>query len=86
MPNYQISFAKSAFKELNALPAIIVQRLIIKIEMLESNPWPYGCKKLQGPNNLWRLRSGDYRIVYHIKDIEKTVDIVRIKHRSKVYE
>ena len=64
----------------------MVGRFLPKIREPESIPRPPGCKKLQGGKNHWRIRVGDYRIVYSIDDTGKTVNITRIAHRSEVYE
>ena len=85
MPTYGITFARSARKELQALPLNVTERILTKIESLASNPRPPGCKKLSGPTRLWRLRVGDYRIVYDIDDEERVVDISVIRHRSVAY-
>jgi len=85
MPTYEITFARSAGKELQALPLNVAERILTKIEGLASNPRPHGCKKLSGPTRLWRLRVGDYRIVYDIDDEERVVDISVIRHRSVAY-
>ena len=85
MPTYEITFARSARKELQALPLNVTERILTKIESLASNPRPPGCKKLSGPTRLWRLRVGDYRIVYDIDDEERVVDISVIRHRSVAY-
>ena len=57
-----------------------------RLEKLESAPRPPGCKKLKGGDNEWRIRVGDYRIVYVIGDTARTIDVTRIAHRSDVYE
>ena len=85
MPTYEITFARSARKELQALPLNVTERILTKIESLASNPRPPGCKKLSGPTRLWRLRVGVYRIVYDIDDEERLVDISVIRHRSVAY-
>ena len=56
-----------------------------KIETLALNPRPTGCKKLSGAKDLWRLRVGDYRMVYKIDDARRIVDIAVIRHRRDVY-
>ena len=55
------------------------------LEKLEASPRPPGCKKLKGADKEWRIRVGDYRIVYEIDDAAKTVDVTRIAHRREVY-
>jgi len=85
MPEYTITFAQSARKDLERLSASIVNRVFSKIEALAQNPRPSGCRKLQGVENLWRIRAGDYRVVYQVFDEELVVDIVAVRHRSKAY-
>lgn len=86
MQLYNITFAKSAVKELESFNKIDIERIVYKIELLAINPRPNGCKKLQGSNKLWRIRSGDYRILYSIIDDNYIVDIIAIKHRKDVYK
>ena len=85
MADYTITFARSARKELENLPANIADRILRKIEALAANPRLAGVIKLQGSKNLWRLRVGDYRMVYSINDFSRTVDIAIIRHRRDVY-
>ena len=85
MADYSISFARSARKELERLPGDIADRILAKVELLAGNPRPVGVIKLHGQKNLWRLRVGDYRIVYSIDDFSKTVDVSIIRHRRDVY-
>lgn len=86
MADYAITFARSARKEMESFDAHIVNRLVPKIESLAREPRPVGCRKLKVEKNLWRVRIGNYRIVYAIYDDERRVDIVAVRHRSKVYE
>ena len=85
MADYTITFARSARKELENLPADIADRILRKIEKLGANPRLPGVIKLQGSRNFWRLRVGDYRVVYSINDLSRTVDIAVIRHRRDVY-
>jgi mRNA interferase RelE/StbE len=82
---YQVLLAKSAARELEKLPTQAQDRIIEVIEGLQSNPRPRGCKKLTGTTNLWRVRSGDYRIIYEINDQDRIVDVNAIRHRSDAY-
>jgi mRNA interferase RelE/StbE len=86
MPDYAITFARSARKELEALDASIINRIWHRIEPLAQEPRPKGCRKLQGEKFLWRIRIGDYRVVYAVYDNDQRVDIVAVRHRSKAYE
>lgn len=85
MADYSITFARSARKELDRLPANLAERVLDKIEALSENPRPAGVTKLKGQRNLWRLRAGDYRVVYAIDDATKAVDVSIIRHRREVY-
>jgi mRNA interferase RelE/StbE len=86
MPDYAITFARSARKELEALDVAIIHRIWPRIEALAQEPRPKGCRKLQGEKYLWRIRIGDYRVVYAVYDNDQHVDIVAVRHRSKAYE
>jgi len=86
MSDYAITFARSARRELEALDEKVVTRVFPKIEALSKEPRPSGCIKLAGNKNLWRIRSGDYRVVYAIYDDKRLVDIVAVRHRKDVYD
>lgn len=86
MTEYLVTFAASAKKELRDLPADIVARVIPRIRELSTNPRPVGSKKLRGYRNRWRIRVGDYRVVYAIDDEPGIVDVTRVAHRRDVYD
>jgi mRNA interferase RelE/StbE len=83
---YRITVAASAKRELGGLSPIAIERIRQKIRELANDPRPAGCKKLRGFRNLWRIRVGDYRVVYTVNDNNKTVDVTRIVHRRDAYE
>jgi mRNA interferase RelE/StbE len=85
MTDYVITFARSARKELENLDTLIVNRIFPKIETLAKEARPAGCRKLQGEKNLWRIRIGDYRVIYAVYESERRVDIIVVRHRSKAY-
>ncbi len=85
MSQYAITFARSARKELEALSGPLIARVLTRIEALGQNPRPTGCRKLVGQGNLWRIRVGDYRVIYEIDDNSKSVDISAIRHRGDAY-
>ncbi len=85
MPGYTVTFARSARKELQSLPIAAAARILKKVEALGTNPRPVGSKKLIGAKDLWRLRVGDYRVVYKIHDDDGTIDVSVVRHRSEVY-
>jgi len=85
MTKYQLTFARSARHDLENLDTTIVDRVFPKLEALVHQPRPPGCLKLRGIDHLWRIRVGDYRIIYSIDDLGKLVDIIHVRHRSKAY-
>lgn len=85
MANYTLTFARSARKELEKLPGSVAERVLERIEALQENPRPHGAIKLQGDRNLWRIRVGDYRVIYSINDPGKIIDVSIVRHRRDVY-
>ena len=83
---YQVVVAKSAEKELASLPKKVIERIVVMLLSLEENPRPSGCKKLKGFTNLWRVRVGDYRIIYSIDDVILLVDVREIGDRKDIYK
>ena len=82
MAEYTITFARSARRELERLSTSVVSHVFPRIEALAQNPRPPGCRKIRGYENLWRIRVGDYRVIYQVFDGEMVVDIVAVRHRS----
>ncbi|MGA7731172.1 MAG: type II toxin-antitoxin system RelE/ParE family toxin [Chloroflexia bacterium] len=82
---YTITFTRSARREIERLPSNVVQRVYPHIEALAENPRPPGCHKIVGAQNLWRIRVGDYRVVYEVLDEAQVVDIIVVRHRSEAY-
>ncbi|HVS93948.1 MAG TPA: type II toxin-antitoxin system RelE/ParE family toxin [Mucilaginibacter sp.] len=84
--SYEIVIAKKAFKELAAIPVKINTQIVEAIDDLKEDPRPTGCKKLKGQSeDIWRIRVGDYRILYFINDTIHIVEIRRIGHRKDIY-
>jgi mRNA interferase RelE/StbE len=83
---YRVALTSSSERELGDLQKKIIARIMPRLESLASVPRPPGCKKLKGGNKEWRIRVGDYRIVYVVDDTARTVDVTRIAHRSEVYD
>ena len=86
MSKYAVEVKLAARKELDGLPDSVLARVVRHIESLGDLPRPAGCKKLKGYRDQWRIRIGDWRVVYLIDDTLKRVSIVRIAHRRDVYE
>lgn len=84
MASYKLLIKASAAKELEALPRKDRSRLVAKIQGLAGNPHPPGSEKLSGEEK-YRLRQGDYRVLYSIQDATTTVTIVKIGHRRDIY-
>lgn len=84
MASYKLSIKGDAEKEVRLLPKGDLKRVIRKIQSLAENPRPEGCEKLKGEEG-YRIRQGDYRVVYLINDSEKTIQVLRVGHRREVY-
>ena len=85
MPDFGGTFARSARKELESLPVDVADRILLRIEKLTRHPRPRGAIKLQGKLKLWRIRVGEYRVIYSVDDTSHNVDIAQIRHRRDVY-
>ena len=85
MPSYSLEIKPSAQKDLDALDDPVFARVDRKILALAPDPRPAGSKKLKGYKDHWRIRIGDYRVIYIIDDDSKTVTVTRIAHRRDVY-
>jgi mRNA interferase RelE/StbE len=83
---YSVQFRPSAAKALEKLDGQIRARILRSITALAGDPRPSGVKSLTGEPGLWRIRVGDYRVVYEIEDDELVVLVVRVAHRSTVYQ
>jgi mRNA interferase RelE/StbE len=82
--SYKLVIRRSAGKEIEALPPKDRRRVVTKIQGLAANPRPAGCEKLSGEEK-YRLRQGDYRILYEIVDRELVVTVVKVGNRRDVY-
>ena len=83
---YKVVISRSAEKELDNFSENILVRILKTIRKLEINPRPAGCKKLKGNDEtLWRIRTGDYRIIYSVDDKVLIVDIRKVGRRKDIY-
>jgi len=82
---YKLQIKPSAAKELKRLPKTDLQKVIKKIQSLSSDPRPVGCEKLSGEEK-YRIRQGNYRVVYSIEDDKLIIFIVKIGHRRDIYK
>jgi mRNA interferase RelE/StbE len=85
VPDYTVVFARSARKELQNLDPQVARRILKAIEALVANPRPSGVVKLEGASDLWRIRVGEWRVVYRISDRDRLVDGVAVRHRRDAY-
>ena len=85
MAKYTLRIKQSAQKELDALDDALFTRIDRKILALIDNPRPPGCKKLSGFKDQWRIRIGDYRVIYVIEDAIITVTVTHVAHRREAY-
>ena len=83
---YQVLLKSSAQKELRKLPGLPLKKMAQVLDELGNAPRPHGCKKLLTSKiALWRIRIGNYRMIYHIDDHAQVVEVLRIAHRREVY-
>jgi mRNA interferase RelE/StbE len=82
---YAVVLARSARKELQNLDPQVARRILKQIEALVANPRPAGVMKLEGAVDLWRIRVGQWRVVYRISDRDRLVDVIAVRHRSDAY-
>ena len=85
MATYEVKFATSAAKEFRSLPLEIKRRIGAAIDGLRQDPRPPGVRKLVGHERLYRIRVGQYRVVYEVDDKKQRVHITRIRHRREAY-
>ena len=84
MGRYSIFLKESVRKDLSDVPAQELKRIVERIGLLADDPRPQGCEKLSGQER-YRIRQGNYRIIYSIQDAELTVWVVKVGHRREVY-
>ena len=82
---YRVLFTRRAERDFSTLPRRERERLARRIDALATDPRPKGVKKLVGPDAFYRLRAGDYRIIYTVEDNVVTVTVVRVGHRRDIY-
>ena len=85
MASYRVEFRGSAERELHRIDQQMVPRIMEAIRGLAEEPKPSGTRKLAGSEQAYRIRVGDYRVVYTVDDDEKTVSIDRVRHRREAY-
>ena len=82
---YEVYLERSAENDLKRLPISTFDRIVHQIKTLAENPRPSGCRKITGSKNDWRIRIGDYRVLYEVNDRAKAVRVMRVRHRREAY-
>jgi len=85
MASFNLQWRKSTRKDLRRIPREMVSRIVTEVEKLVEQPLPHGSEKLTGSDHTYRIRVGDYRVVYELLRDAKIVDIQRVRHRKDVY-
>ena len=85
MASYRIEWKSSASKELRKLPKTTIAQILTAVEDLSYNPRPEGVRKLTTSQNTYRIRAGDFRIVYNIYDKRLIIEIIRVRDRKEAY-
>lgn len=85
MAIYQIEWKNSALRELKRIDRDVISRIIAAVDSLSVEPLPSGVRKLQGSLRTYRIRVGEYRIIYELRQSHLVVEVVRVRHRKDVY-
>jgi len=85
MGKYRVLIRRAAAEELERIPKKDLRRIVERIRRLEDEPRPHSCEKLTAQER-YRIRQGDYRIVYLTDDAGRTVEIFKVGHRSEIYK
>jgi len=84
MAFFDIQWRASTKKDLRGIPSHEVERIVAAVEKLSDEPFPYGFRKLTGAAHIYRIRIGDYRVVYEVLVESKIVEIARVRHRKEI--
>ena len=85
MASFNLQWRASTRKDLRRIPRQAVSRIVAEVAKLADEPLPHGSEKLTGSERTYRLRVGDYRVVYELLRDAKIVEIKRVRHRKDVY-
>lgn len=84
--SWSVKYDRKALKELAKLDKQVARRIANAVDNLANDPRPPRCRPLSGYASLWRIRVGDYRVIYTVRDDELIVLVLRIAHRSAAYQ
>lgn len=82
---YEIVYEKRVFKDLDSIPIDSLDQVCNAIQDLKTNPFPPGHKKLKGHSSLYRIRKGNYRVIYQVVAVAKKIRIIVVGHRKEIY-
>jgi mRNA interferase RelE/StbE len=85
MEPYQIEWKPSAVRELKRLDGVVAGRIIRAVDSLAVIPFPPGARRLRGSRQSYRIRVGDYRVIYEVFQSRLLIEIVRVRHRRDAY-
>ena len=86
MVYYSICWKATAEKQLKTLPKAVIKAVLVTVEDLATNPYPPNTKKLKGSDKAYfRVRTGDYRIIYEVRNQELIINIIEVGHRKDIY-
>jgi len=83
---YEVHMTRSVLKTIGRLPKKVQLHIFTVLEGLKTDPRPMGVKKLKGEENAYRIRVGDYRVIYNLQDKQLCITVVKIGHRQNVYQ
>jgi mRNA interferase RelE/StbE len=83
---YAVELSRAVEGELERLPAKVLRRIVASIDSLENNPRPRGAIKLKGSEASFRIRVGQYRVIYTVDDDSRMVNVTRVRHRKDAYQ
>ena len=86
MASYKVEWKRSAVKELRALPTEAIERILKAVEQLAMNPYPVGVRKLVGAEHTYRIREGNYRVIYTVTAATLVIEVIRVGHRKDIYD
>ena len=86
MAKYKLFFTETFYKNLKAIPAGDVKRILKRVKRLADDPRPVGSQKLASQTDRYRVRQGNYRVIYSIEDDRLVIVVVKVGHRREVYE
>lgn len=85
MASFKVTFKASVAKDLKRLDRLAAQRVVRAVESLQDNPFPPASKKLIGSEHTFRIRVGDYRVIYIVNKQAREIEVQRVRHRRDVY-